>query len=122
MITPKKDLTTYRLGWLENKKQKELKKSERYSDAMKRSRLVAEHLKNWYNCRVFLFGSILSPDKFMEHSDIDVAIANLDSSVNFWQLYSEVMDIFHPLDFDLVELERIDPEVRDHILQEGVEL
>ncbi len=58
----------------------------------------------------------------MEHSDIDMAVANLGCEINFWRLYAEVMSILHPFDFDLIELERIDLEVREYILQKGLEL
>jgi len=32
------------------------------------------------------------------------------------------MDILAPFEFDLVELEKIDPEVRDYLIKGGVEL
>jgi len=121
VITPKQ-LECYRAGWLEYRKRKEQNLAGRYNDAMDRARLAANHIKQQYNCRVFLFGSLLLKDKFMEHSDIDLAVADLTPGVNFWQLYSDVMNILHPFDFDLVELERIDPMVREHILKRGIEL
>ncbi|WP_027364673.1 nucleotidyltransferase family protein [Desulfotruncus alcoholivorax] len=121
MLTPKQ-LTGYRAGWLERKKKKEQELELRYQKATALAHKAAEHLKQKYHCQVFLFGSLLSKESFMEHSDIDIAIANLDSDKNFWQVYSEVMGILHPFDFDLIELERIDWEVRNYILQKGLEL
>jgi len=121
MLTPEQ-ISKYRSGWREYRKQKEQQAEERYRQAMNRVSRAAGHLKRKYRCKVFLFGSLLRKDKFMEHSDIDIAISGLDSRVNFWQLYSEVMDILTPFDFDLVELGKIDPEVRAYILKEGVEL
>jgi len=121
VITPKQ-LDRYRAGWLEYKKRKERDLASRYDDAMTRARLAAGYIKQQYNCRVFLFGSLLLKDKFMEHSDIDLAVADLAPEVNFWQLYSDVMNILHPFDFDLVEVERIDPVIREYILKKGVEL
>ncbi len=58
----------------------------------------------------------------MRHSDIDIAVSGLDTNINFWRLYSEVMDILAPFDFDLIELDKVDPEVREFILREGTEL
>jgi len=89
---------------------------------MERASAAAEHLKKQYGCRVFLFGSILREDRFMRHSDIDIAVSGLDTNINFWRLYSEVMDILAPFDFDLIELDKVDPEVREFILREGTEL
>ena len=121
VLTPKQ-LAGYRAGWLERKKKRGQELEARYKKAITLARKAAEHLKQAYQCRVFLFGSLLEKDKFMEHSDIDIATLNLSSEQNFWRVYAEVMDILHPFDFDLIELERIDPEVRDYILQKGLEL
>ena len=121
MLTPKQ-LAGYRAGWLEQKKKKEQELQARYQKAITLAYKAAEHLKQNYQCQVFLFGSLLEKEKFMEHSDIDIVIANLDSEINFWRVYAEVMNILHPFDFDLIELERIDPEVRGYILQKGLEL
>jgi predicted nucleotidyltransferase len=121
MLTPKQ-LADYRAGWLEQKKKKERERQARYQKAITLARKAAEHLKQNYQCRVFLFGSLLEKGKFMEHSDIDIAIASLGNEHNFWRVYAEIMDILHPFDFDLIELERIDPEVRDYVLQRGLEL
>ncbi len=121
MPTPEQ-LSKYRSGWLKHKHQKEQQLARRYRRAMEQVRRAAGHLKQNYGCKVVLFGSLLQKERFMEHSDIDIAVAGLDSRVNFWKLYSEVMDILAPFDFDLVELEKIDPEVREYILKEGMEL
>lgn len=121
MPTPKQ-LAGYRAGWLEHKKKKEQELKDRYYRAMALAREAADHIKHNYNCRVFLFGSLLRKENFMEHSDIDLAIMGLDMNNNYWKLYSEVMDIVHPFDFDLVELERIDLEIKNYILQRGLEL
>jgi len=112
-------ISQYRSGWREHQKQKEQQLSRRYSEAMERVRRAAGHLKKNYGCKVTLFGSLLQKDKFMEHSDIDIAVSGLSSKTNFWKLYSEVMDILAPFEFDLVE---IDPEVRDYLIKGGVEL
>lgn len=121
MLTPEQ-LSQYRSGWREHKRQKEQQLARRYSQALERARRAAGHLKTNYGCKVILFGSLLREDRFMEHSDIDIAVSGLSDMVNFWKLYSEVMDILAPFDFDLVELEKIEPEVRDYILKGGMEL
>lgn len=112
----------YRAGWQQLTRQREKELETRYEKAIKQVRLAAEHLKQKYNCKVFLFGSLVDKNKYMNHSDIDIAVSGVGIDVNFWQLYSEVMDILHPFDFDLVEMEKIDPEVRDYILDVGLEL
>lgn len=121
MITPKK-LAEYRSGWRNYKKEEERQLALRYKLANNKVRQAAAHLKHTYNCKVFLFGSLLREENFMEHSDIDIAVSGLNNQVNFWKLYSEVMDILVPFDFDLVELENIEPEVREYIQKGGVEL
>jgi len=121
-VSTTKQLDRYRAGWLEYKRRKEQELTSRYDDAIAKARLAAGHIKQRYNGRVFLFGSLLRRDKFMEHSDIDLAVADLAPEVNFWELYAAVMNALHPFEFDLVELERIDPLVREHILNRGIEL
>ncbi|KJR95997.1 MAG: hypothetical protein VR68_16615 [Peptococcaceae bacterium BRH_c4a] len=121
MITPEQ-LESYRSGWREYKRQRDQDLASRYRRAMAKTRLAAEHLKRNYKCKVYLFGSMAREDKFTDHSDIDLAVSNLDKQTNFWKLYSEVMNILAPFDFDLVEMERIDPDIRQYILKEGMEL
>ncbi|MHB8917113.1 MAG: nucleotidyltransferase family protein [Desulfocucumaceae bacterium] len=121
MPTPEQ-ISRYRSGWREDQKRKEQLLARRYHEAMERVRRAASHLKKNYGCTVTLFGSLLREDLFMEHSDIDIAVSGLSGEVSFWKLYSEVMDILAPFDFDLVELEKIDPEVRNYILKGGLEL
>lgn len=121
MLTPEQ-LSKYRSGWREHQKQKEQQIALRYSQAMERVRRAADHLKKNYGCRVILFGSLIREDRFAEHSDIDIAVSGLSDRVNFWKLYSEVVDILAPFDFDLVDLENIEQEVRDYIRKGGVEL
>lgn len=121
MITPGQ-LDSYRSGWQKRKKIEEENLNKRYEEAMSKTWLAASAIKQKYNFKAFLFGSLLHKDKFKEHSDIDIAVAELARGTNFWQLYSEVMDILRPFDFDLIELEKIDPEVRKYILLEGKEL
>jgi len=121
LLTPKK-LAEYRSGWRNYKKEEERQLAQRYRLANDKVRQVATHLKQTYNCKVILFGSLLREENFMEHSDIDIAVSGLNSQVNFWKLYSEVMDILAPFDFDLVELENIETEVKEYIQKGGVEL
>jgi predicted nucleotidyltransferase len=121
MITPSQ-LEGYRTGWQKRKKIQEENLTNRYNTAMAKASLAISAIKQKYKCKAFLFGSLLHKEEFLEHSDIDIAVAGLAPEINFWQLYSEVMDILHPFDFDLVELERIDPEVREYIVREGMEL
>lgn len=71
MPTPEQ-LSQYRSGWREHKRQKEQQLARRYSQALERARRAAVHLKENYGCKVTLFGSLLREDRFMEHSDIDI--------------------------------------------------
>ncbi|MFZ5633361.1 MAG: nucleotidyltransferase family protein [Bacillota bacterium] len=121
MTTPDR-LESYRAGWRKYRQQKEQFLADRRRQAMEKAWLAAGHLKRQYGCKTYLFGSLAREGGFMEHSGIDLAVSAPPGRVNFWQLYSEVMNILAPFEFDLVELERIDPEVRDYILREGVEL
>ncbi|HZK18956.1 MAG TPA: nucleotidyltransferase domain-containing protein [Clostridia bacterium] len=71
---------------------------------------------------MFIFGTLTRKDAFTDSSDIDIAISGLDQDVSFWKMYSEVMNILTPFDFDLVELEKIEPGFRKDILTGGEEI
>lgn len=121
MLTPE-ELQTYRRSWQEHKKETARRLAERHREARQKAHAAAHYLKQNYPCRVFLFGSLLNPERFGEYSDIDLAISGLPDHVNFWQLYYRMMEILSPFDFDLIELENVTPEVREYIIKKGLEL
>ena len=96
--------------------------AERKARALAAARHIAEMLRERYGCRVWLFGSLAGNGTFIEHSDIDLALAGLPEDVDFWKLYAEVLRLAEPVGVDLVLLEVVSPEMREHILTRGVEL
>ncbi len=118
MVIPEQ-LAGYKAGWEESRKKRKQELRTRYNRARKCAQKAVEHLKRNYHCRVYLFGTLTRKEAFTDSSDIDIAVSGLDRGANFWKMYSEVMDILAPFDFDLVELEKIEPGLRKHILKEG---
>jgi predicted nucleotidyltransferase len=66
---------------------------------------VRQCLPRWPSVKVYLFGSLVRPDCFVETSDIDIAIEGLPPS-DFFTLYGELEDCLQTERLDLVELER----------------
>ncbi|MGQ9531233.1 MAG: nucleotidyltransferase family protein [Desulfotomaculales bacterium] len=101
-------------------RQREL--AERKARALAVARHIAEMLRERYGCRVWLFGSLVGDGGFVEHPNVDLALAGLPEDVDFWKLYAEVLRLAEPVSVDLVLLEAVSPEKREHILTRGVEL
>jgi len=73
---------------------------------------------NYKNISVYQWGSLLHPEDFDENSDIDIAVAGINSSEVFFKLYGELIKMTEfPL--DLVELDRIDRGHQESIKEKG---
>ena len=70
-------------------------------------RMVAYIKRNYRNITIYQWGSLMNPEDFDENSDIDIAVAGINSSEQFFKLYGELIKMTEfPLDF--VEIDRID--------------
>lgn len=68
--------------------------------------------------KIYLWGSILTPNNFRDYSDIDIALVGILSAKRFFELYGEIM-FLSDFSIDIVQLEKIEPEFRDIILMKG---
>ncbi len=95
------------------------KSYELYKKAKKESEDIIEIIKNSFSVkRIYQWGSILSPERFDENSDIDIAIEGLDSVEDFFKLYGIALKkTSFPL--DLIEMEKIDKLNRNSIIENG---
>jgi len=66
--------------------------------------------------RILQWGSLLEPQEFDEHSDIDIAVEGLADARAFLDLLGKAVDM---TDFpvDLVEWEKLDPDSRESIMR-----
>lgn len=97
-------------------KLKDLYLRKRYKEAVKKSYEAVDYLYREGANRIFLFGSILKPEKFYEHSDIDIAVEGIDDFSKQLILEAELMGMFDEFDFDLIFLDNRD-EIKPYILE-----
>jgi predicted nucleotidyltransferase len=67
--------------------------------------------------KIYLFGSQATGTQ-VAGSDIDIALEGVASADEYFQIYGEAMKLTDfPL--DIIEIERIEPEFREMIVQQG---
>lgn len=71
--------------------------------------------------RVFLFGSLAEEATFGLHSDIDLAASGLTANA-YLDALAKIDGVSREFEFDLIDLDHCDPDLRDHILSQGVPL
>ncbi|NQT59318.1 MAG: nucleotidyltransferase domain-containing protein [Bacteroidetes bacterium] len=92
---------------------------ELYAKAKKEADAIILALQNNFPVtRIYQWGSLLSPERFDENSDIDIAVEGLNSAEEFFKLYGFALSkTSFPL--DLVEMEKIGELNRKSIIEKG---
>lgn len=67
---------------------------------------------------VYLFGSILDPNSFGEHSDVDIAVRGLPEK-HIYKIESQIEDMLGTGNFDLVYMEYAPFYIVDSIIKRG---
>ena len=95
---------------------------DRHRRALQAARAAAAVLRKRFPItRVRAFGSVLNPESFHLHSDIDLAVEGIDPMqlLKAWSAASAVAPEF---DFDLVTQEECRPVVWAAVEKEGIDL
>ena len=74
--------------------------------------------KNYENITIYQWGSLMNPEDFDENSDIDIAVAGINSSEVFFKLYGELIKMTD-FSLDFVEFDRIDIIHQKSIKEKG---
>jgi predicted nucleotidyltransferase len=94
---------------------------ERRQAALEVARRAARLLRDEFSARqVFAFGSVTRDGRFDERSDIDLAVAGVDTA-DYLRAWSAV-DCDERFRVDLVTLEDCPPSLRERIEREGIAL
>jgi predicted nucleotidyltransferase len=80
------------------------------------ARIVEMVVHDFRPRRVLQWGSLLEPEQFDEHSDIDIAVEGLAGAGDFMDLLGRALDM-SAFPLDLVELESLDGATREHLLR-----
>jgi predicted nucleotidyltransferase len=86
------------------KRRRRMLSMKRYREARKKLEPAIKYLYKEGATEVYLFGSILRPDKFTEHSDIDFAVKGIDEEKHL-QIEGTLADILGDLEYDILFLE-----------------
>lgn len=68
--------------------------------------------------RIVQWGSLLHPEQFDDHSDIDIAVEGILDAETYFALLGDAMNLTR-LPLDIVQLEKIEPEFAELILLKG---
>jgi predicted nucleotidyltransferase len=88
-------------------------------DAARRTALFIK--ERYSQARVVAFGSLLYPDSFGPHSDIDLAVEGIPWP-EYLRLWSELERQETEFEIDLVDLSLVSAGLRTHVEREGVPL
>ena len=91
----------------------------RLERAWRHARAVAEFLRRKYApSRVVAFGSLVHPELFSEHSDLDLAVEGIPWP-DYLRAWNEVEALSHEFRIDLVDMATVSDLMRRCIDEEG---
>lgn len=95
--------------------------ARRYAHAWQTARSAAALLKDQFAAKqVFVFGSLLHPQRFHAQSDIDLAVWGVDERV-YLRALSALLDLDPEFSFDLMRMEETQAEVGRAALVKTIE-
>jgi predicted nucleotidyltransferase len=104
------------------KKRRKILHLRRYDEAWKKLRKALDYLNREGAKEVFLFGSIINPEKFTEHSDVDLAVRGIAEEKHL-EIEGKLEDILGDLEYDILFLEEekyLRKEILKRIREEAV--
>ncbi len=103
------------------KKRRKEVRLRRYHEARRRLKPAVEFLYENGATEVYLFGSVTDPEKFTEHSDIDIAVKGIPENRHL-EVEGKLEDLLGGFEYDILFLEKGDirEEIRKRIKKEAV--
>lgn len=119
---PHSEYAPYIAGLVARERQRRRRLRQRAAQAMEVARRSATLLRQHYKVtRIRVFGSVLEPERFYEHSDIDLAVEGLpaDAYLRAWALLNGPGIEF---EINLITPEECRPVIWESVEREGVDL
>lgn len=111
---------TYVGAWIDRLNKEKADLEDRRVCALGKAKECAEVLKKEFGAkRIILYGSVLHPDIFTWHSDIDLAVEGIKES-EFYYAGARVEAVAGDIPVDLTPLEDAKPYILESIEEEGV--
>jgi len=118
-ISPEQ-METYRRNARQRSQKRQQELDNRRERAWILARQGAEILKDEFGAsRVVLYGSLIHPELFHLHSDVDLAAWNVQ---NYFRAVSRLLDLDADIEVNLAPIEDVRPDLRVVIDNEGIEL
>lgn len=112
-------MARYRAAARQREETRQRQVQVRFDRAWQTARLGAKLLREKYAIpQVWVFGSLLRPERFYERSDIDLAVWELEDQ-NWLQAIGDLFEIDADFSIDLVELKFTTESLRQRVLEEG---
>ena len=122
MKLSKAALQTYAAHASQRQKRDRRCRCERQQAGLIQAHLAATTLKQQFGVReVFLFGSMLTPERVDANSDIDLAVYGLPLE-QYCQAVGTLLCQTQGFEIDLVRCEAAQPSLLNHIHREGIRL
>ena len=115
----KKERQQFYMETVLSRRRKQIKETMRQR-ALKKVEIAAKMLYSEGAEEVCVFGSVLKPSEFDEHSDVDIAVKGIREEKRI-PVIRQLDEVFGEIPFDVVFLEEpLRPEIRERIEGEGV--
>lgn len=122
MVVSPEEMAAYQATARERAWQARQRLAARYERARKAAECAATLLKEQFHiARIVLFGSLVHPELFHIHSDIDLAAWGLRER-DYYRAIGQLQAIDAEFAIDLIRIEEAPPTLRATIDQEGVTL
>jgi predicted nucleotidyltransferase len=122
MVVSAQEMAVYRATARERAKQTRQQLAKRYDRARQAAEGAAMLLKEQFNvARIVLFGSLVHPELFHVHSDIDLAVWGLLER-DYYRAIGQLQAIDTEFAIDLIRIEEAPPTLCATIEREGVTL
>ncbi|MEL6470288.1 MAG: nucleotidyltransferase domain-containing protein [Cyanobacteria bacterium J06623_4] len=113
------DLERYRLTFRRRQAEREVWQRSRQQQGQQVARQAAQLLKQSFGAqRVWLFGSMLTPDRIRAESDIDIAVEGL-ADERYLEALGQLLDL-SDFSVDLVQMEYARERLQSAIARKGV--
>ncbi|MEL6854165.1 MAG: nucleotidyltransferase domain-containing protein [Cyanobacteria bacterium J06607_13] len=113
------DLERYRLTFRRRQAEREVWQRSRQQQGQQIARQAAQLLKQSFGAqRVWLFGSMLTPERIQAESDIDIAVEGL-ADERYLEALGQLLDL-SDFSVDLVQVEYARERLRSAIALKGV--
>lgn len=114
------DITELAKAYRRRADAREADRRARYDELRGQARRIAAALRERFgeDVRVYLFGSLLEPDRFRGSSDIDLAVEGLEPA-EYWKAWSVADRLASGATVDFVRLESASDTLREHVRRSG---